>query len=242
MSINDLRKQYEKEQDKRINRNLAMVAEGVRFIDITQAYIDEQVTVGKGTVIYPGVILEGYTSVGEDCIIGHNSRIGDSQIGSGTEIQNSIVIESRVGENTKVGPFAYLRPGSAVGNDCKVGDFVEVKNSTMGDGSKASHLSYIGDSDVGEGVNIGCGVVFVNYDGSNKHRSIVEKGAFIGCNANLVSPVSVGEKAYVAAGSTVTADVPAGALYVARSKGKSFDGWVKRRGLLDKKSKNGGEK
>ena len=134
-----------------------------------------------------------------------------------------------------MGPFAYLRPGSTIGDGCKVGDFVEVKNSSMGDGAKASHLTYIGDSDVGKNVNLGCGVVFVNYDGSQKYRSVVDDNAFIGCNSNLISPIHIGEGAYVAAGSTITEDVPGGALYVARSRGRTFRDWVEKRGILKKR-------
>ncbi|MPN50577.1 Bifunctional protein GlmU [bioreactor metagenome] len=142
-----------------------------------------------------------------------------------------------MGNNTNIGPFAYLRPGSVIGNDVKVGDFVEVKNSSVGDGTKASHLTYIGDSDVGENVNIGCGVIFVNYDGKEKHRSVVKSGSFVGCNVNLVSPVVVEEGAYVAAGTTVTRNVPKGALCVGRAREKNIEGWVARRGLLDKGNK-----
>ena len=165
---------------------------------------------------------------------GQNTRIKDSIIGNGTSIQSSVILESKVGNETSVGPFAYLRPNSEVGSHCKVGDFVEIKNSRLDDGAKAAHLTYVGDSDVGKKVNLGCGVVFVNYDGSKKYRSVVEDGAFIGCNVNLVSPVHVGKDAYVAAGSTITNDVEDGALYVARSKGRSIEGWVEKRGILKK--------
>ncbi|MGI6257702.1 MAG: UDP-N-acetylglucosamine diphosphorylase [Anaerovoracaceae bacterium] len=230
-----MRAKYEAEEEARLERNISYAEKGVRFIDIRQAYIDEGVEIGKGTVIYPCAVLEGKVTIGENCVIGQNTRIVDSTIGNDTEIQSSVILESTVGNKTKVGPFAYLRPNSHVGSDCKVGDFVEVKNSTMGDGSKASHLTYIGDSDVEENVNIGCGVVFVNYDGANKHRSTVKKDSFIGCNTNIISPVTVEEKSYIAAGSTVTGDVPTGALYVARAKGKILKGWVDKRGLLDKK-------
>ncbi|MCI8646943.1 MAG: UDP-N-acetylglucosamine diphosphorylase [Firmicutes bacterium] len=229
--------EYEAMEKKRMEINLRHLENGVRFIDMRAAYIDESVTIGVGTVIYPCVVLEGDVTIGENCVIGQNSRIVDSFVGSGTEVQSSVILESRIGERTKVGPFAYLRPGSKIGNECKVGDFVEVKNSSMGDGAKASHLTYIGDSDVGKNVNLGCGVVFVNYDGSQKYRSTVKDGAFIGCNSNLVSPVVVEEGAYVAAGSTVTHDIPGGALYVARSKGKVLEGWVEKRGILKKKKK-----
>ncbi len=229
--------EYEALEKERIQRNLKYMEEGVNFIDLKMAYIDEGVKIGKGTTIYPCVVLEGDVTIGENCLIGQNTRIVDSVIGDGTKIQSSVILESRVGNDTSVGPFAYLRPNSTIGSGCKVGDFVEVKNSSMGDGAKASHLTYIGDSDVGERVNLGCGVVFVNYDGSKKYRSVVEDDAFVGCNSNLVSPVHVGKKAYIAAGSTITTDVPDGALYVARARGKTLDGWVERRGILNKEKK-----
>lgn len=229
--------EYTKMEEDRLAVNIKHLENGVEFVDICAAYIDPEVEIGKGTKIYPCVVIEGKTVIGENCVIGQNSRIKDSVIGNGTDVQSSVILESTVGEETHVGPFAYMRPGSKVGSKCKVGDFVEVKNSSMGDGSKASHLTYIGDSDIGAGVNLGCGVVFVNYDGSSKYRSTVEDGAFIGCNSNLVSPVNIGEKAYIAAGSTVTKDVPSGALCIAREKQTIIEGWVERRGLLNKKKK-----
>lgn len=228
------RAEYEEMEARRIERNLEYLDAGVVFIDLKAVYIDEGVRIGKGTVIYPCVVLEGDVEIGENCTIGQNTRIKDSIIGNGTSIQSSVILESRVGNETSVGPFAYLRPNSEIGSHCKVGDFVEIKNSRLDDGAKAAHLTYVGDSDVGKKVNLGCGVVFVNYDGSKKYRSVVEDGAFIGCNVNLVSPVHVGKDAYVAAGSTITNDVEDGALYVARSKGKSIEGWVEKRGILKK--------
>ncbi len=227
-------REFEAQEKKRLERNLAYTEQGVSFIDPRTAYIDEGVKIGAGTVIYPCVVLEGNVEIGENCVIGQNSRIKDSTIGSGTSVQSSVIMESTVGNDTSVGPFAYIRPGSDVGSGCKVGDFVEIKNSRLGDGAKAAHLTYVGDSDVGERVNLGCGVVFVNYDGSKKYRSVVEDGAFIGCNVNLVSPVHVGRNAYIAAGSTITSDVPEGALYVARARGRSLEGWVEKRGILKK--------
>ena len=226
--------EYEALEKKRIERNLAYMEAGANFIDIRAAYIDEGVSIGAGTTIYPCVVIEGDVTIGENCTIGQNTRIKDSVIGDGTSVQSSVILESRVGNETSIGPFAYLRPGSDVGSGCKVGDFVEIKNSKLGDGAKAAHLTYVGDSDVGERVNLGCGVVFVNYDGSSKYRSVVEDGAFIGCNVNLVSPVHVGREAYVAAGSTITKDVPDGALYVARAEGRSIEGWVEKKGILKK--------
>ena len=228
------RAEYEEMEARRIERNLEYLDAGVVFIDLKAVYIDEGVRIGKGTVIYPCVVLEGDVEIGENCTIGQNTKIKDSIIGNGTSIQSSVILESKVGNETSVGPFAYLRPNSEIGNHCKVGDFVEIKNSRLDDGAKAAHLTYVGDSDVGKKVNLGCGVVFVNYDGSKKYRSVVEDGAFIGCNVNLVSPVHVGKDAYVAAGSTITNDVEDGALYVARSKGKSIEGWVEKRGILKK--------
>lgn len=228
------RAEYEEMEARRIERNLEYLDAGVVFIDLKAVYIDEGVRIGKGTVIYPCVVLEGDVKIGENCTIGQNTRIKDSIIGNGTSIQSSVILESKVGNETSVGPFAYLRPNSEIGSHCKVGDFVEIKNSRLDDGAKAAHLTYVGDSDVGKKVNLGCGVVFVNYDGSKKYRSVVEDGAFIGCNVNLVSPVHVGKDAYVAAGSTITNDVEDGALYVARSKGKSIEGWVEKRGILKK--------
>lgn len=222
-------------KEKRLMINQKHLENGVIFIDAETAYIDETVIIGKDTVIYPNVVLQGNTVIGQGCVIGMSTRIADSDIADQVDIQNSVITESTVGKRTKVGPFAYLRPGSKIGKDCKVGDFVEVKNSTLGDGSKSSHLAYIGDSDVGSGVNIGCGVVFVNYDGTNKYRSKVGDGAFIGCNTNLVSPVNVGQGAYIAAGSTVTKDIPDDALCVAREREVIKTGWASQSGLLKKK-------
>lgn len=229
--------EYTKQEQERIEFNICLLEKGVKFIDINSAYIDKDVEIGEGTVIYPSVVIEGKTVIGKNCLIGMNTRIKDSVIGDSVDIQSSVIIESKVGDDTHVGPFAYLRPNSTIGKKCKVGDFVEVKNSSMGDGAKASHLTYIGDSDVGKNVNLGCGVVFVNYDGSKKYRSVVKDGAFIGCNSNLVSPVEIGEKAYVAAGSTVTHNVPSGALCVAREKQKNIEGWTEKRGILNKEKK-----
>jgi N-acetylglucosamine-1-phosphate uridyltransferase (contains nucleotidyltransferase and I-patch acetyltransferase domains) len=227
--------EYQEQEQKRYEINLKHLSNGVKFIDLKAAYIDDTVMIGKGTWIYPGVILEGSTVIGENCIIGQNTRAVNSTIGNETEVQSSVILDSKVGNNTKIGPFAYLRPNSVIGDHAKIGDFVEVKNSVVGNGSKASHLTYVGDSDIGENVNLGCGVVFVNYDGKNKHRSVVKDGCFVGCNVNLVSPVVVEEGAYVAAGTTVTRDVPKGALCVGRAKERNIEGWVAKRGLLNKK-------
>lgn len=227
--------EYKTKEEKRISIALGHMEKGVEFVDINTAYIDESVEIGEGTLIGPCVTLEGKTVIGKNCRIYQNTRIKDSVIDDGVEITSSVVLESSIGEKTKVGPFAYLRPNSRIGKECKVGDFVEVKNSTFGDGTKASHLTYIGDSDVGNNVNMGCGVVFVNYDGTNKYRCTVGDGAFIGCNSNLISPVTVESGAYVAAGSTVTDNVPEDALCIARARQTNIDGWAAKKGLYRKK-------
>ncbi|MDP2892560.1 MAG: bifunctional UDP-N-acetylglucosamine diphosphorylase/glucosamine-1-phosphate N-acetyltransferase GlmU [Bacillota bacterium] len=208
---------------KRINRRLMM--EGVTLIDPGDTYIDYGVRIGRDTVVYPGVFLEGSTEVGEDCILYPGSRINGSVIGNGVKIQNSVILQSSIGDGSVIGPYAYLRPNSHIGKKCRVGDFVEVKNSEIGDGSKVSHLSYIGDGVVGKDCNIGCGAVFVNYDGANKYKTIVEDGVFIGCNVNLIAPVTVKKDAYIAAGSTVTDDVPEGALCIGRERQVIKEGW-----------------
>jgi len=200
---------------------------GVSIIDPYSTYISEDAVIGMDTVIYPGTIIEGGVKIGEDCVIGPNSRLTNSKIGNGVTINNTVVIDSSVGSKTKIGPFAYIRPGSKIGKEVKIGDFVEIKNSNIGDKSSISHLTYVGDSDVGRNVNIGCGVVFVNYDGQRKHRSNIGDNCFIGCNTNLVSPIQMGEGAFTAAGSTITEDVPDFALAIARERQVNKLDWVK---------------
>ncbi len=212
---------------RRINNELML--SGVTMIDPDSTYIEASVTVQQDVTIYPGVTLEGTTVIKQGAVLYPGSRIANSTIGAGTTVQNAVVLSATVGDNSTIGPYAYLRPGSLIGNGCRVGDFVEVKNAHIKDGAKVSHLSYIGDGEIGEKSNIGCGVVFVNYDGKKKSKTIVGKNAFIGCNANLVAPVTIGDGAYVAAGSTVTKDVEEDALCVARSRQTVIEGWAKRR-------------
>ncbi len=223
-------------EQKKISINEKHLKNGVEFQDITSAYIDENVEIGKGTYIGINISISGNSKIGENCRIVGNTRIENSTIGSGNTIDNAVILDSQIGNNNSVGPFAYIRPNSNINDNCKIGDFVEVKNSTIDNGTKASHLTYIGDSDIGKNVNLGCGVVFVNYDGQNKYRSKVDDNAFVGCNTNIVSPVHVEAESYIAAGSTVTRNVPKGALLVARAKERIIDGWIKKRGLF-KKSK-----
>ncbi|NLM43368.1 MAG: bifunctional UDP-N-acetylglucosamine diphosphorylase/glucosamine-1-phosphate N-acetyltransferase GlmU [Clostridiales bacterium] len=205
---------------------------GVTIIDPSNTYIDEGVTIDRDVTILPGSIIKGSTYIEEDAVIGPYTTISDSHIGKGVEVKNSVVLESSIGEGTTIGPFAYLRPGNSIGKYAKVGDFVEMKNSNFGDYSKASHLAYIGDGDVGKGVNLGCGVIFVNYDGKKKHRTKVEDNSFVGCNVNLVAPVVVGKNSYIAAGTTVTRNVPDESLAIGRARQENIEGWVRRKGLL----------
>ncbi|MCR4436427.1 MAG: bifunctional UDP-N-acetylglucosamine diphosphorylase/glucosamine-1-phosphate N-acetyltransferase GlmU [Clostridiales bacterium] len=207
---------------------------GVTLVDPGSTYIDGDVEIGMDTVIYPGTILEGKTKIGENCILGPNSRLVDCVIGNDTEVANSVVIQSSVGSGTHIGPFAYIRPESSIGNKVKIGDFVEIKKSRIGDKTKISHLTYVGDAEVGKNVNLGCGVVVVNYDGRNKYKTVVEDNAFVGCNVNLISPVTVRSNAYIAAGSTIVGEVPENSLAIARSKQEIKEGWVIKKGLRRK--------
>ncbi len=194
-----------------------MVRRGVRVIDPDAVYVGPNVQIGSGTVLLPGTILRGQTVIGSNCEIGPNSMIRDCRIGDRVTVNASQLNESTVDSDTSIGPFAYVRPNCHVGSHVKVGDFVELKNSNIGDETKISHLTYVGDSDVGRHVNFGCGTVTVNYDGATKFRTTIGDDAFIGCNTNLVAPVKLGNGAYTAAGSTITDDVPADSLAIARS-------------------------
>lgn len=219
--------QVEHELRKRINS--IHLENGVTLIDPSNTYIGADVVIGKDTIIYPSNIIEGNTVIGAGCLLYPNSRISNSSIAENVEIQNSVVLDSVIGSDTTVGPFAYIRPQSVIGNHVRVGDFVEIKKSTIGDNTKVSHLTYIGDAEVGESCNFGCGTVIVNYDGKNKNKTIIGNNSFIGCNTNLISPVTVQDNTYIAAGSTITNDVKSGELAVARAKQRNIPGWVERR-------------
>lgn len=221
----------EAEEILRNRINTIHMENGVTLMDPKTTYIGADVEIGKDTIIYPNNILEGNTVIGENCLLYQNSRIKDSVIGNEVDIQSSVILDSKIGDNTTVGPFAYIRPDSIIGKSTRIGDFVEIKKATIGDGTKVSHLTYIGDAEVGSGCNFGCGTVVVNYDGKEKHKTIIGDHSFIGCNTNLVSPVKVGDNTYIAAGSTITAEVKEGDLAVARAKQRNISGWVEKRGL-----------
>jgi len=215
---------------KRINNK--HLDNGVTIIDPQNTYIGIDVEIGKDTIVYPGNILEGNTKIGSNCILYQNSRIKDSIIEDGTDVQSSVILDSKIGKNTTVGPFAYIRPETTIGNNARIGDFVEIKKSTIWNGTKVSHLTYIGDATVGEECNFGCGTVVVNYDGKVKNKTIIGNHSFIGCNTNLVSPVEVKDNTYIAAGSTITQEVPEGNLSIARAKQRNIPGWVEKKGLM----------
>jgi bifunctional UDP-N-acetylglucosamine pyrophosphorylase/glucosamine-1-phosphate N-acetyltransferase len=187
---------------------------GVTIIDPNNTYIDSEVEIGQDTIIYPFTFIEGETKVGDEVVIGSQCRIKDSFVGRDVKIESSTVIESEIGAASLIGPYAYLRPGTKVGNEVKVGDFVEIKNSQIGNGSKVPHLSYIGDTTIGENTNVGAGTITANYDGKDKHRTVIGDNAFIGSNSTLVAPLRIGDNATTGAGSVVTKDVKEGDIVI----------------------------
>ncbi len=180
-------------------------------------FMEETVILGKDVVIEPYCVLKGNTVIGDGCVIGSFSYIDNSRIGGGTVVRASRITDSYVGKRCTVGPFAHLRQQASVGDNCRVGNYVEIKHSVLEDGVKASHLAYVGDAEVGKNTNIGCGVIFVNFDGRDKHKTTVGRNCFIGCNSNLVAPLSVGDDCFVACGTTVDKDMPDGAFSIGRS-------------------------
>lgn len=201
---------------------------GVTIRDPEHTYIGSDVVIGQDTVIEPGVMLAGNVTIGQNCHIGPNTEIKNCHVGNDTTIRQSVAADSAIGSHVQIGPFSHIRPLSEIADDAKIGNFVEMKKVSFGRGSKAPHLSYIGDAEVGSGVNIGCGSITVNYDGKNKYLTKIEDEAFIGCNSNLVSPVTIGKGAFVAAGSTITNDVPGEALSIARAKQINKEGYVQK--------------
>lgn len=227
--INDRLQLAEVEQYMRGRVLKDLMRSGVTVVDPLSTFVDRSVKVGRDTVIYPFTFIEGCTVIGEDCTVGPGSRLINAKVGDGVSIQNSIVIDSHIEDHCSIGPFAYLRPETKLGRGVKVGDFVEIKKSLIGDGSKVPHLSYIGDAKVGENVNIGAGTITCNYDGNNKWPTLIGDGAFIGSNTNLVAPVEIGARAITGAGSTITKDIPAGALGVERAKQTVVPNWADRK-------------
>ena len=234
-NLKELREKNIKAQQKIIER---LEGSGVQFISLNGVIVSPLAEIAEGVVIYPNTIIRGKATIGKDCVIGPNTLIENSQLGENCVINSTQIYSSILESNVKIGPFCHIRPNCVIKNGVKIGDFVEVKNSTLGEGTQASHLTYIGDSDVGERVNFGCGTVTVNYDGIKKSRCTIEDDAFIGCNVNLIAPVTIGEKAFIAAGSTITKAVPDDTLAIARPRDMTLkENWSE---IREKVSKIGG--
>ena len=215
-----------------------LMLSGVTIIDPKTAYVDRTVEIGKDTVVHPNCMLQGKTKIGERCVIESNARIVDSLVGDEVLVRtNSVITESKIDDGASIGPFAHLRPLTEIKTKAKIGNFVEVKKSVIGKGTKANHLTYIGDSLVGEEVNVGAGTIVCNYDGFEKHQTIIGDRVFVGSNVELVAPVKVGSRSSIGAGTTVTKDVPEGALAISRVRQKNIKGWSKKLGLRHKKNK-----
>jgi bifunctional UDP-N-acetylglucosamine pyrophosphorylase/glucosamine-1-phosphate N-acetyltransferase len=215
-----------------------LMAEGVTVVDPATTYVDDTVTIGADSVLHPGVILEGRTAVGADCVVGAGCHVADTTIGDRVLLKPYCVLAaSTVEDGAQLGPFCHLRPQSHVGANAKIGNFVELKKSRIGRGSKVPHLSYVGDTRMGEGVNVGAGTITCNYDGVGKHETVIGDRVFVGTNSSLVAPLTIGDGAYVAAGSVITKSVPPGALAVARGRQETREGWVARK-QKDRKPKH----
>lgn len=222
------------------NRAISHMKNGVEIIDFENCYIDEDVSIGIDTVIYPNVYIQGSSTIGKNCIIYPGVRIVDSVIEDGCEIKDScLVTNSFIGKNSVIGPMAHLRPETFLSGYNKIGNFVETKKAKIGENSKASHLTYLGDCEIGKDVNVGCGTITCNYDGISKHKTFVGNSVFIGSDVQFVAPVSIGDGALIGAGSTITKDVPPGALAIARAEQKNIEGWVEK--WLNKKKSKGGD-
>lgn len=216
----------EKIMKRRINES--HLRNGVTIVDPDYTYIGPDVEIAQDVIIYPGTMIKGTTTIASDAIIGPHTEIENSSIGEGTVIRQSVVLDSEIGKNVNVGPFAHIRPETSVGDDVRVGNFVELKKSVVGNSTKVPHLSYIGDANLGSGINIGCGTITVNYDGKKKHVTTIEDDSFIGCNSNLIAPVTIKRGSYVAAGSTITDDVPEDSLAIARSRQTTKEGYASK--------------
>lgn len=227
LGINSRTQLAQGEKILRLRINQYLMDQGVTIIDPENTYIEKEVVIGEDTIIYPGSVLEGNTVIGRNCQIGPHTRMQNVKVGDNNYIHFTYAHDCEISSNVDIGPYVHLRPNTVIKDGVHIGNFVEVKNSNVGEKTKLPHLSYIGDSDIGSGVNIGCGTITVNYNGRDKNRTTIEDNAFVGCNSNLVAPVTIGSESYIGAGSTITKDVPAKALAVGRSRQVLKDNWVK---------------
>lgn len=222
-------KAYEAQKKLVMKINMDFISKGVQIFSAENTFISPDAQISAGVVILPNSIIKQGCKIGKDAVIGPNSMLYKAQVGCRTTINNSQFMESIIGDDATVGPFAYVRPNCRIGDKTRIGDFVELKNAQIGDKTKVSHLTYVGDAQIGERVNFGCGTVIVNYDGYNKFKTEIGNDCFIGCNTNIIAPIKIGDRVFTAAGTTVTKDVPDGALTVARSKQTNIEGWNDRR-------------
>ena len=229
MGINSRRQLAEAEKVMRCRILNGLMDAGVTIMDPASTFIENGVTIGRDTIIYPYTWLEGSTVIGEDCEIGPNVRLTNVQVGNECHLQFLYGHDCSVLDRVTAGPYVHLRPDTVIGERVKIGNFVEVKNSHVGTGTKLPHLTYIGDSDIGSGVNMGCGCITVNYDGKTKHRTTIGDDVFVGCNTNLIAPVTVRSGSYIGAGSTITKEVPENSLAIARARQKVIEGWAGKR-------------
>ncbi|MEK6692105.1 MAG: bifunctional UDP-N-acetylglucosamine diphosphorylase/glucosamine-1-phosphate N-acetyltransferase GlmU [Nitrospirota bacterium] len=232
MGINTRKELADAERYLRGKKLNDLMLNGVTIIDPSNTYIGPSVSIGRDSIIYPNTFLEGVTSIGEDCVIYPNVRIIDSRLGDGVVVKDSCLIaKGEIGNRATIGPFAQLRPESVIKKGAKIGNFVEVKKSSVGEGSKAMHLSYIGDATIGKGVNIGAGTITCNYDGFSKYPTVIEDEVFVGSDTQFIAPVRIGKGAVIAAGSTITMDVPKDALAMSRVDQVNRKGWALKRKL-----------
>lgn len=214
--MKNIRELMREQEEARLSVLQRHLDNGVIFSDVSSVHIDESVEIASGAVIGANNFLRGNTRIAAGAVIGENNIITDSEVGEKATVLASVLVSAKVGKNTKVGPFAYLRPGAEAGDNCRVGDFVELKNAKLGEGTKVSHLTYVGDAELGKNCNVGCGVVFANYDGEKKSVSVVGDECFLGSNCNVVAPVKVGDRSYIAAGTTLTKDVEPDSFMIGR--------------------------
>ena len=223
---------YEAYEHVKTQINIGHIENGVRLLSVTETYIDYTVKIAPKAVIYPNCFIEGDSYISEDCIIGPDTKIESSRIEAGTSVMKSVVLESSIGQNCTIGPFAYIRPHTRIKDKVKVGDFVELKNTTVDNNTKIPHFVYAGDSEIGKACNISCGVITANYDGKAKYKTKIGDNVFVGCNSTLVAPIELEDNTFIAAGSTIVDDVKTGTLAIARAQQVNKEGWVEKTGRM----------